>query len=1222
MNSRIFLWTAAAVVIVGASIIAFIPSYLSTKSGNKKLQDIASKQLKGNFTFESAELHWLGPQIFRTISYTSPAGDFSGTCKVVEINSSLLSLLIHKNLGKALITDPSLNLKYIPANPQTPVTARAPSTSKSTSIKKSTSPSLPFNGSIEIQNGSLFYSGLNAASISLEQISSTIEVSKAKGLFQVSTNGITKQADNQGSFDIQSTVFFPSIDAFSLSTQCKIVAFPTEAIAGICGQFDPHLYSLIKVGIGPSFDLNINGTISPKACDLAFGLNSQQLNGQLATILKDGHVTLKNPGNLTFNFTPSFYASLREFVPCLAESNIEAASSIRLIIDQIDVPIKESALDLANLSCAVKISTSPFAFLQGSEYILSLDNSTLALNSNALNDNLQISGTLIASSNKILDFQADVFGVLNDNRRFQSTIRAHSLPLALINYISSPNFKLTEILGPTLDNLEIQADYGNGKGAVTGNLQTPQLKISNLNAKLAEGIKLESPLSILFSPPNTSISPLNLSIAAGCVISLKDGRATLDTPLRATSTLTPTQVQALLSDPNAPRILEPLECTLLIQPFSSDKIQGSLESSALVFNTPLLSDKASFENSRADFIFNEKTRSAEVQFRAQALQNKKPIGMLQLKMATDGADFNDLRIKAALQCTDFSTAVLETLLAPKSLLSSVLGPVLNIELKIASDRKLQTFSLVAKSDNLHVEAQLLCDEKQLQLQGGKAEIDLKVTPGSYPDFDRLLMGKKSPAPPFELLEPSICSLSLKQLSIPVQYDDKKEGLAKRIPTGLSGWDNLSASGNLQIALMRLLNKTTRQTASLSSLNIALDKQQGPRPLNIRISGGVAAKDSASANSEKRGVLDGQVQFSRLFNEQGMLDLPHSQISLQANIQQFPSMLLDALVRASGNADPIFSILFGDALNAQCEAQIEQSNGNIKSQIQSKNTKAALDATIRNGILSLNQDLDAQLIVTPELSDFLFSKVNPLSISGISARNPLTLHIDAQGFAYPLSPYIPANITIPKGKIELGQIVCHNEGNINTTLGVLKLTQISKEKEIQLWFAPIDFSVRSGKTSVERTEILVANAYDIAVWGDIDFVQDYVDMVLGLTADCLEKAFKLKGLPANYVMHLPMKGPMSNVKINSASATAKITALLAWQSKAVTDALGKSGAGAILGGVIGNLATLPDRGAKTPPAKKPFPWDSEPKKKKTSQSNQKKIIKKKDKPLKQLLKVLR
>lgn len=1222
MNNRIFLWTAAAVVIVGASIVAFIPSYLSTESGNKKLQAIASKQLKGNITFESAELHWLGPQTIRAISYTSPAGDFNGSCERIEIASSLLNLLISKNLGKALISNPSLNLKYIPSSSQTPAIASAPSASKSTSKKKNTSPSLPFNGSIEIQNGSLLYSGLNAASISLEQISSTIEVSKEKDLFQVSTNGITKQADAQGSFDIQSTVFFPSSDEFSLKTQCKIIAFPTEAIAGICGQFDPRLYQVIKVGIGPSLNLNINGTISPKACDLAFGLNSQQLNGQLETILQDDHVSLKNPGNLTFSFTPSFYASLREFIPCLAGSNIAAASSMRLMIDQIDVPVKESSLDLANLSCAAKISTSPLTFLQGSQNILSLDSSTFALNSTALNDKLQMSGTLIGSSNKILDFQADVFGVLNNERRFQSTVHAQSLPLAFINCFSSPAFKFTDILGPTLDNLDLQASYGNGKGAVTGNLQTPKVKISNLNAKLAEGFTLESPVSILFSPPNTSITPLNLSIAAGCVINLKDGRATLETPLRATSTLTPLQIQTLLSDPNAPRILEPLECTLLVQPFSSEKIQGSLESSALVFSTPLLSDKASLENSRADFIFNQKTRSAEVQFRAQALQNKKPIGMLQLKMVTEGADFNDLRLKGALQCTDFSTAVLESLIAPQSLLTSVLGPVLNVELKIASERKLQTLSLMAKSDNLHVEAQFLCDDKQLQLQGSKAEIDLKVTPASYPDFDRLLMGRKSPAPPFELLEPSICSLSLKQLSIPVQYDDKKEGLAKRIPIGLSGWDNLSASGNLQIALMRLLNKASKQTASLSSLNIALDKQQGPRPLNIQINGGVSAKDSAATSTERRGVLDGQAQFTKLFNEQGMLDLPRSKISLQANIQQFPSMLLDVLVRASGNSDPIFSILFGDSLNAQCEAQIEQSNGTIKSQIQSKNTKAALDATVRNGVLTLNQDLDAQLIVTSELSDFLFSKVNPLSISGISAKNPLTLHIDAQGFAYPLSPYSPANITIPKGKIEFGQIVCHNEGNINTTLGVLKLTQISKEKEIQLWFAPIDFSVRSGKTSIERTEILVANAYDIAIWGDIDFVQDYVDMVLGLTSDCLEKAFKLKGLPANYVMHLPMKGPMNNVKINSASATAKITALLAWQSKAVTDALGKSGAGAILGGVLGNLATLPDRGAKTPPAKKPFPWDSEPKKKKTALSDQKKTIKKKDKPLKQLLKVLR
>lgn len=60
--------------------------------------------------------------------------------------------------------------------------------------------------------------------------------------------------------------------------------------------------------------------------------------------------------------------------------------------------------------------------------------------------------------------------------------------------------------------------------------------------------------------------------------------------------------------------------------------------------------------------------------------------------------------------------------------------------------------------------------------------------------------------------------------------------------------------------------------------------------------------------------------------------------------------------------------------------------------------------------------------------------------------------------------------------------------------------------------------------------------------------------------------------------------------------------------------------------MNTLATLPDRDAKTPPAKRPFPWEEGEKDGKTPNNEnapkKKRRINTKDKPLKQLWKLVR
>ena len=283
------------------------------------------------------------------------------------------------------------------------------------------------------------------------------------------------------------------------------------------------------------------------------------------------------------------------------------------------------------------------------------------------------------------------------------------------------------------------------------------------------------------------------------------------------------------------------------------------------------------------------------------------------------------------------------------------------------------------------------------------------------------------------------------------------------------------------------------------------------------------------------------------------------------------------------------------------------------------TRVDLVGHIVNGALLLNDSLYAQMKITPEMSRLVLKEINPLNLSYIYSLAPVTLEISSNGFYFPFYPFSMGKIAIPDATIELGKIACRNEGNINIALGLLKSKQFDKNSELSLWFAPIDLSVQQGLINMDRTEILLANIFDICLFGKVDLIKNYVDMVLGLTSQTLSKAFGIKNLPENYVLTIPMRGKADHVQINSGKATAKMALLLAWQNKNVAGALGGGPAGALVGEFLGKIATLPDADAKVPPPKHPFPWEIGKDSRSSNASNEKKRqFKPDEKPLKQIL----
>lgn len=260
---------------------------------------------------------------------------------------------------------------------------------------------------------------------------------------------------------------------------------------------------------------------------------------------------------------------------------------------------------------------------------------------------------------------------------------------------------------------------------------------------------------------------------------------------------------------------------------------------------------------------------------------------------------------------------------------------------------------------------------------------------------------------------------------------------------------------------------------------------------------------------------------------------------------------------------------------------------LLAKVQAPLLQFSLNATYADGVIEIREPLHAQMKITRELSRLFLKEVNPLSISYLYSQGPVTVDIPVEGFSLACAPFSIENSTIPSARINLGKIACSNEGNVNTALDLLKAHQFDNSQELLLWFAPLDLHLSQGTLDIERTEILLANTFDIALWGQLYFPTQDVDMTLGLTAQALNKAFGIKNLPEDYVLTIPMTGKTDNVKINTTKATAKVALLLATQQKILSQKGGS--AGALIGGLLKQMATLPDN-EDVPPAKHPFPWE--------------------------------
>ncbi len=652
-------------------------------------------------------------------------------------------------------------------------------------------------------------------------------------------------------------------------------------------------------------------------------------------------------------------------------------------------------------------------------------------------------------------------------------------------------------------------------------------------------------------------------------------------PIKKTVSLNePASLAFELSNSNF--LKEPLPIQISLHPFhlNLQTLSGTIKGSAEA--PPFLLGTSHVDQTTASFHGDLKNKQAFF-----SLASKVDQGPLMI----EGSVSWPWQLTLKGSCSELPIASIQSFLPRGPSLPFLLGNVLTTDFHAALSENTNFLQLTASSPLLKLKAILKATSQQFELTE-PATFLWTLTPQGYTSIIEFLKGN----PALALSQPVIFKGSIESLTIPLQKDLSLDQLLNDLQyQGKMSADTLAFSSN-----------------RIDQLQINLSHPSPTKPHQFQL----------SATAAPQGSLSCQGSWT-----------PPGTANLTLLLDRFPSAAFDFFIAPLKKDLFSMATLCGPVLNLSAETTLNQWTGPVKLDLHSANLRTSLQGALTQGVLTLTNPFHLQLDVTPAVSQMLFQQMNPLSLKSVQSEGPITLEISPQGFSYPLSPHDISHLEIGAGRLELGKLLCRNEGNIQVTLGLLKLGQYHSGDELKLWAAPLIFHVQHGILDCERTEILVAENFQICLWGAVDFPDNSIDAVLGLTASCLKNAFGIKGLPENYVLQLPLRGTLTDAKINSGKAGTKIGALLLWQQKGAVGGIAKGPAGALLGEMINKLGPLPGGDQKAPPAKHPFPWETKGGSKETKQPSskkkntptsqaQRKVIHPNDSAVKQALKLLR
>jgi hypothetical protein len=1231
-------------ILVG--FIAILPWFLSSPSGKEMLLSSLSNQLDGSVSIDTLSLSWKGPQEIVGLRFESLDGKVKLSCDKISCESPLLKALLpsHKiglvqiqrpdaELRLTLIKEPTTNkpqvhvaslLAEIPLNTYLPIFK------------------VPFIGKLDVQDGKAVIFSENISPITFNLTKGSIRANQNLSEMSVNITGETLQNNIKGSILVDSS--FKKTDSHSRSLESKIslIQFPVDGVDQLLALKYPQYRKVLTEAVGPSLDLECSLTFSKEACEAKLTAHSEKILADLQTQLKENELSLTAPATIQISLSPTIvqiaYNKFPELMPLASQSPIQLQTTItRLSIPKTDVGLNfketsfSSSLELIpyqavdmNIGCVGKVSSAKLFDKAVADFDLTLTKDNIVSKSKAhiscvnpltpskqeITSSIEIGKTPVTFLESLLNSHGNlskVFGStingkvflegsldkLDISSKISSSLlqieHSHFLwdkqKLSLleplnISYLLTPK-NLQYFVNPKDVALQNEAE-------VKATLSKLEVKdFSNPTALKVDALISSSPLNFskVFSLNNHTIENLSIKLESKSIsdisIYLKSNQFSTkfsggidrntdslfwNKPLQIQYILTNKELKSLYVRAKPPTLLQKTPILIEIEPsriplshitLNQIKLSGHLYGESLLFENANHTHKVKLQNVKAAAQF-----SGDKDILDFSISSDIEKGKLTSEGKINGLQSPDFFLKADLNLQQFPLDLIDAL--ADSSLSQVLGSVIDLQLSINKRNEMQSISINGNSPLLTIAGGITLTPEAVFLSDPNSplQLDFHLTKQGYD------LITKNFETPFSLVQESQFKADIVELHIPFI------GSAYGNPDLSKLLLNVKAENEL----ISLKNTETNTPLNLVNTKLSILKKNEKTPLYVSL--------DTSSDSEQQGSLHLEAQIKKLLTEQGKFSPSHVQSDLIATFQKFPSDILEVIAPSK---EKVIASFLGPYFDMTLKASLHNATGPLSANLTSPNVKFSMEGQLTSGVLSLRQNLLMQVALNPQTSRVLSKKGSSRPIASLSAEHPLLVEISAQGVSVPLFPLIVERIEIPQVQITPGKVFCENKGNLNLMLGILKSKKANQKDQLELWFAPLDIHIHKGVLDLERTEVLVASAYDIALWGRVNFPGNRVNMILGLTAQCLKAAFSIHDLPKDYVLQIPINGTLDNIALDKNAATSKIVALTLWQSKNIpSDSVGGIG-GALIGGLLNQVLAPPGNDKPTPKAKTPFPW---------------------------------
>lgn len=378
-------------------------------------------------------------------------------------------------------------------------------------------------------------------------------------------------------------------------------------------------------------------------------------------------------------------------------------------------------------------------------------------------------------------------------------------------------------------------------------------------------------------------------------------------------------------------------------------------------------------------------------------------------------------------------------------------------------------------------------------------------------------------------------------------NDKLDGSIQKLTSTVPFWNLSNLKSSFQLENGRF--------------SIPQDKEKTLEQVYMAVEGN-AVKASGSTTKGGSLAVQGVVQSQDHFD-------------ITAQVKDLPTAIVDHLLKFN---DHLTSLL-GDSLTFSGSFTYQNRVGSLTARLSSSNMEGSINGLLQNQILTLKEPLIVSIQLTSELSRYLIKQMG-LSITSLAAKNPILLKVFPQNTKIPLSPFSLKKLQIGDASLDLGKLEIESEKILFSLNKLFKNVAVSTQ--VPFWFTPFSFQMENGHAKIGRLDVLISNSIHLCTWGDIDLIDDSLNMTLGLPADTLTQVFNLQNLSHNFVLKIPVKGSISNPELDAGPALAKITTMSATQQLP-----GKTGK--IFGGIVSKI-TQKNEKEDVPPPNRPFPWE--------------------------------